>query len=121
MGASEHGINPDMHTKRLAFRCLGAAQRAAASSGVSMLETWQMLTPEQAEEVLREDDIVVTNKRDKTVQLQKLKEMKDLVDKLLGTQAQKALKAESMQILQAKQKKMLVLAKQIEDAQKELA
>ena len=55
--------------------CMGAANEAEDIHIHSMHETWSDKTPEEAAAVLIEEDIVVTNQRDKDQQLKVLYEL----------------------------------------------
>ena len=57
------------------MRCMGAANEAESIHIESMYATWSEKTPEEAADVLGEDDITVTNMRDKEQQLGVLREL----------------------------------------------
>lgn len=62
-------VDTPARERRAHLRCMGAANEAQDIHIDSMFETWGEKTPEEAASVLSEDDIVVTNMKDKEQQL----------------------------------------------------
>eukprot|EP00662_Eupelagonemidae_sp_cell21_P057539 gene57539-biopygen50994 len=67
VAASEDDYTTSLY--RFTIVCIGAAKKAESIHVEGLIESWMPLTPEQACQRLMEDDIVVTNQKDKQVQL----------------------------------------------------
>jgi hypothetical protein len=68
-------MNTPADKRRAHLRCMGAANEAEDIHMESMFTTWSEKTPEEAASVLGEDDIIVTNMKDKEQQMEVLREL----------------------------------------------
>jgi len=84
--ASEEGIGPASEKvidSRFHFYCIGSAKRDVDGYKLQMIKDWKDLNASNAADVLKEDDIMVTNRRDKDEQLAKLVSLDLRIRKIL--------------------------------------
>lgn len=72
----KEGLEPSTDMSRVTIRCYGAAAKAAEENKQALKTTWGTCTPDEAYAVLKQDDIKVTNMRDKDQQLVVLMNLK---------------------------------------------
>ena len=66
----------------MTFASVGAAKASEAGDRSLLIERWHRKSIDEASSVLREDDIVVTNARDKELQLLRLAELPGSIQKI---------------------------------------